>query len=311
MDAYSGRGSFVVRPVDLGEMARELVTMLGVALPKNARLTLDLAPSLPSVEADRGQMEQVVMNLVTNAAESLGGAAGTVHVRTRVEAPDAARLEALGEPERAPGRYVVLEVSDTGCGMDDEGPAASLRSLLHHEGRRARARHERRPGDREGARRLRPRALYARRGQPLRGLPACLDHAADGAPSLPCVRACRPRVAPCSWSTTKRASVPRSIGLSVTSATALLAADGAEGLTRFDAHRGEIVAVLLDLTMPGMSGLETLAALRARSTSVPVLLTSGDGEEPSTGAEGATGFLPKPYGIEERERTLASVIHPT
>ncbi|GAB4201820.1 MAG: hypothetical protein OHK0013_14330 [Sandaracinaceae bacterium] len=310
--AYSGRGSFVVRPVDVGEIAREFVTMLGVALPRNAVLELDLAPSLPAVEADRGQMEQVVLNLLTNAGESLEGAAGTVRVRTRVEVLGADRLTAdPGQPERAPGRYVVLEVSDTGCGMPEEVQRrlydpffttkgagrglgmSAVQGIVHGHGGFVRV-----------------------RSAPGRGttfeifLPATSTPTERPPPTMPVVgRPARGTVLVIDDEHSIRSSLDRL--LRHLGYRAILAADGAEGLAEFVAHRDEIVAVLLDLTMPAMSGFETLEALRARSSTVPILLTSGYGDAATSGAAGATGFLPKPYGIEELERTLASVVRPS
>src|SRR5262249_27567498 len=62
--AYAGKGRFVVEPVDLSAMVEELVPLIRSSIPRKARLSLDLAPDLPMMQADRGQIEQVVMNLL-------------------------------------------------------------------------------------------------------------------------------------------------------------------------------------------------------------------------------------------------------
>jgi signal transduction histidine kinase len=87
-------------------------------LPSSAELCLDLQSDLPPITADASEIRQMVSNLVTNAAEALGGGGGSVLVRTTVEPCDRAMLarSVLGE-ELAPGSYVVLEVSDSGSGM--------------------------------------------------------------------------------------------------------------------------------------------------------------------------------------------------
>ncbi|MBK9033795.1 MAG: PAS domain-containing protein, partial [Myxococcales bacterium] len=120
--AYAGKGRFVIEPTDLTEIVRELEGMLAVVVPKQTALHLDLAPGPAMVMADRAQLQQVVMNLLTNAAESLPEGVGTVTVRTAVERCDRARLAscatAVGGAELTPGTYVTLEVRDTGAGMD-------------------------------------------------------------------------------------------------------------------------------------------------------------------------------------------------
>jgi signal transduction histidine kinase len=84
------------------------------SLPKKVRFLLDLADHLPPVEADSTQIQQLVMNLVLNAGEAIGDAAGTVHVITRIET-----RSLNGATNAAAGRHVCIEVRDTGCGMDE------------------------------------------------------------------------------------------------------------------------------------------------------------------------------------------------
>jgi two-component system cell cycle sensor histidine kinase/response regulator CckA len=105
--AYSGKGSFSIAPVDLGEVVRDVGSMLAVVVPKQAELRFEMAATLPAILADRAQLQQVVMNLITNAAESLVDGVGTVTVRTRTEPGPS-------------GAVVVLEVADDGVGMSAE-----------------------------------------------------------------------------------------------------------------------------------------------------------------------------------------------
>jgi CheY-like chemotaxis protein len=88
----------------------------------------------------------------------------------------------------------------------------------------------------------------------------------------------------------------------------LLAPEGAEALRVLDANRSAVIAVLLDLTMPGMSGPETLDALRVRAPGLPVILTSGFSAKDSAAARTADAFLQKPFGEEELSRALAQVL---
>jgi two-component system cell cycle sensor histidine kinase/response regulator CckA len=120
MLAYSGKGRFVVEPLDLNVLITELSELLQVSISKRCVLRYDLAQGLPSIEADSAQIRQVVMNLITNASEAIGDQDGRISIATRVI--EASGAELLGVPRSeplAPGRYVLLEVADTGCGMDE------------------------------------------------------------------------------------------------------------------------------------------------------------------------------------------------
>jgi PAS domain S-box-containing protein len=120
MLAYSGRGRFVVRPVDLSKEVEEIVALVMASIPKNVTLRLKLARDLPKVEADAAQLQQLVMNLVVNGAEAVGEARGSVAVSTSTQVVTGAEGPAnvLGDPVAA-GIYVVLSVADTGQGMDE------------------------------------------------------------------------------------------------------------------------------------------------------------------------------------------------
>ena len=119
MLAYSGKGRFDVKALDLNALIRETMNLLGISISKRARLDFQLAPSLPAVLADTTQLRQIVMNLVINASEAIGERDGIVRVATgtaQLKAEDLARANA--SPDAREGNYVWFEVSDTGCGME-------------------------------------------------------------------------------------------------------------------------------------------------------------------------------------------------
>ena len=121
MLAYSGKGRFIVEPVDLSRLVEDSQKMLAMSVSKKATVSYNLAADLPPIQADASQMCQVLMNLVINASEALGEQGGAIAVSTsalRCEAKDLAG-KGLGQdlPE---GRYVCLQVADTGCGMDEQ-----------------------------------------------------------------------------------------------------------------------------------------------------------------------------------------------
>lgn len=116
--AYSGRGRFHDESIDLNDLVVELVKVLAVNVGDRASLALDLVPESALVEVDATQVRQVLMNLVVNAVEAMDSRRGTVTIRTGYRELDETALSASSRPDAAPGRYVVLEVADTGHGID-------------------------------------------------------------------------------------------------------------------------------------------------------------------------------------------------
>jgi signal transduction histidine kinase len=123
MLAYSGRGQFFLEAIDLSTFVQETIPLIAAAAPRSVKLQLDLASELPPINADATQVQQILMNLVVNGAEAIAqGKPGTVRISTRRMEIDQQFLRA--EPdgwrfELTPGDYVLLEVRDDGCGMDE------------------------------------------------------------------------------------------------------------------------------------------------------------------------------------------------
>jgi PAS domain S-box-containing protein len=288
--SYSGRGNVLVEPVDLGELVDETVSMLGLAVSRTTTLVVERAASLPAIDADRAQIQQIVMNLLTNAGEALEGRAGRVTLRLRADDDE-----------------VRLEVEDTGRGMTEEvrqklfdpffttkgagrglGLSAVLGIVRAHGGR-IEVRSTPDVGSTVGV------TFPASPSRPRRRM--------DSLPPAPAKR--RGTVLVVDDERAIRRSV-RAI-LEHAGHAVLEASDGQEGLTVFDQHRDTIVLVLLDLTMPGMSGPETFVALRERSA-VPIVLTSGFSARHDAIIERASAFLQKPYTADDLERTLGAIL---
>ena len=116
--AFSRRQVLQPSDFDFGAIVREFSPMLRQALGRDQVLELEL-PELPLVvHADRGQLEQVLLNFVLNARDAIGSA-GQITVRVGSATLSHAELGGLGRAELPPGRYARLEVADTGHGMDD------------------------------------------------------------------------------------------------------------------------------------------------------------------------------------------------
>jgi PAS domain S-box-containing protein len=119
MLAYSGKGHFLLEQIDLNLLLRQLHEPIRAALGPRTQAIYQPAPELPLITADPSQIRQAVLNLAINAAEAIGDAAGAVTIRTDARSFEHADLtDTYLAPDLATGRYVVLEVTDTGAGMD-------------------------------------------------------------------------------------------------------------------------------------------------------------------------------------------------
>ncbi len=121
MLAYSGKGFLFNKELNLTSLVEESTAMLTAAVPTYISLELKLDPTIPFVTADAGRLQEVIMNMVSNAAEAIGEAGGLITVSTGVRHFDQTILNTSRIEEKlVEGRYVWLEVRDTGCGMDGD-----------------------------------------------------------------------------------------------------------------------------------------------------------------------------------------------
>ncbi|HEV3332684.1 MAG TPA: PAS domain S-box protein [Bryobacteraceae bacterium] len=300
MLAYSGRGTFVLEAVNITHLIESVVRLLESTISKKATLRLELASGLPAILADASQIRQVVMNLITNAAESLGDRTGTVQVTTGRERAELGQLPAISPGHVLPaGDYVCIEVRDTGCGMDDEtlskifdpffttkftgrglGLAAVLGIIRGHHGS---IQVESRPGTGTVFRVIFP-AIDTGLEEEVASLSESDPWQAEG---LVLVVDDQPGVRELAQTILER------VGLTV-----LTAGDGKQAVDVFDEHSNEIHAVLLDLNMPGMDGAEVFWHMTQMVPGIRVVLCSGYNEQDVTtklhGLQPA-GFLRKPY----------------
>jgi PAS domain S-box-containing protein len=299
--AYSGKGRFVVEPLNLSRLVTEAGSLLQVSIPKRVQLQLKLDPELPSIEADAGQMQQVIMNLVINGAEAIGeDQSGTVLVTTAVQDVDQDYIQTtFGSAEIVPGPYVTLEVHDTGCGMDAEiqakifdpffttkftgrglGLAAVLGIVRGHKGA---LNVYSSPGRGTTFKVLFP-ASEVRPSRMESGAQMQADLRDIGTVLVIDDEEMVRGVAK---------SMLESYGYSV-----LVADDGRSAVELFKEVGHQISVVVLDLTMPSMSGEETFRQLRTIRSNVRVILSSGYDEVEAvkrfTG-KSLTGFIQKPY----------------
>ncbi|MCC6332404.1 MAG: response regulator [Myxococcales bacterium] len=313
MLAYGGKGAFVIEPVDLSRTVKEIADLLRVSIPRRVQLSGELAEALPGVRADRAQLQQVVMNLVTNAAEAIGGGQGTITLRTSQATLDggAVARDFAGQ-ELRPGAYVVLTVRDTGVGMSADvlGRIFDPFFTTKQQGRGL------------GLSALRGIVRSYKGGLKINSAPGAgttfeVFFPSTGEPARPPPRAeATPPAVSAAEATVLLVEdepllrVAQRGLLECLHLRVLEAPDGERGLELFREHGPRIAFVLLDLTMPGMGGHATLRALRRLQPSVKVVVCSGWAENDLAEQlrdEPPTAILTKPFTQEELQRALAAV----
>ncbi|SDB01810.1 Signal transduction histidine kinase, nitrogen specific [Desulfonatronum thiosulfatophilum] len=323
MLAYSGKGGFEVRPLMLNDLVQDNVHIFRTALPKNIRLILNLAPSLPLIRADSGQIQQVIMNLITNAAEAIGDQPGTMTLSTRVRYCDADCIHRSRTTEKpAPGWHVLLAVQDSGDGMSDEiltrlfdpffstkftGRGLGLSAVLGIiRGHRGGIIVESSPGSGTTFEVLFPLDESVIRntlndGEPPVGEESVLPEMNSTIPELVLVVDDEEMVRELSVEALQH------LGYSV-----LVAEDGLDGVRIFKEYQEHIGCVILDLMMPNMDGVTAFAELRKIRKDIPVILCSGyspQETEQRFAGDRPTAFLQKPFSIKALQKTLQTAFN--
>jgi PAS domain S-box-containing protein len=307
--AYAGKGRFILQQVDLSGMVREISALVRLSIPRTVQLRFELTDQLPGVLADMSQMQQLVMNLVINAAEAVpAGQQGTVVIGTGThEIDESYILQTLSPGEITPGQYVFLEVHDTGVGMDEAtiarifdpffttkftgrglGLAAVLGIVRGHKG---------------------ALKVYSSpgKGTTFKVLLPVSEQVVTGA-----VR--EQRAISLNGSGTVLVIDDEELVRRTTKTTlerygysVILADNGRDGVNAYRALADRVSVVLLDLTMPMMSGEDALREIRAINPRVKVILSSGFNEVEAvqrfTG-KGLAGFLQKPYTAQHLAETV-------
>jgi PAS domain S-box-containing protein len=302
--AYSGKGKFVVQPLNLSGLLREMGHLLQVSISKKISLRYHFTADLPLIEGDSTQLRQIAMNLILNAAEAVGDRAGLIVVSTGFMHCHRDYLSG-GFPaeERIEGPYVFLGVADTGCGMTEEvrarifdpffttkfagrglGLAAVLGIVRGHKG------------------------TIKLQSDPGRGTTFKVLFPALRGTALPVEQ---PRAPVRDWHETGTVLVVddevevRGLAeamLRCMGFTVLKAADGREGVETFRHHADDVRLVLLDLTMPELDGEAAFREILAIRSDARVLLSSGFNQPEGANrliGEGLAGFIQKPYRYEQ------------
>ncbi len=314
MLTYLGQTVAKHEPLYLCEACQRQLPMLEAGLPKDMVLETDFPTPGPVIHANTNQIQQVLMNLVTNAWEALGGAKGSIRVAVKTicasEISAENRFPVNWQSQGA--ECACLEVTDAGCGIAAEdiemlfdpffstkftgrglGLPVVLGIVRAHSGC---VTVESQPGKGSVFRVFLPLSAeaVAIKPAPLAQAPRTVT----GGTVLvvddePCLRK-------------SVAIVLRRSGFAVFEAM-----DGVEAVEVFQQHRDEIGCVLCDLTMPRMNGWETLTALRKLAPGLPVILCSGYSEAQAMAGdhpELPQAFLCKPFELAALKDTIARVM---
>ncbi len=322
MLAYSGKGQFVIEPINLGELVTEMAHLLEVSISKKAVLKYNFADNLPTFDGDVTQIRQIIMNLIVNASEAVGDNSGVIALSTGAMNCDRAYLDDVNEIIRASldeplpeGVYTYIEVADTGCGMDAEtiekvfdpffttkftgrglGMSAVLGIVRGHKG---------------------SLKIYSEIDK---GTTIKILFPANELPDNDSVIQDKDISEKNNWrgsGTILLADDEETVcavgkrmlermGFSI-----LTAPDGREALKLYLEHSDEIVCILLDLTMPHMDGEETYRELRRIRPDIKVILCSGYNEQNATqqfAGKGLAGFIQKPFNIISLREILMKVL---
>ncbi len=312
MLAYAGRGNFVTARVDVNALVSQMSQLLQVSMSKKVELRYDMAPGLPAIAGDPSQIQQVVMNLITNAAEAIGDQVGTITLRTGlIQVENGPRPPSTGAESLPGGDYVRLVVADTGTGMDAATVAKIFEPFFTTK--------------------------FTGRGLGLAAVQGIMrSHhgtlTVDSTPDqgttftilLPAVAGPAPAEEPVRIAGPARRGAGTVLivddeepirsfarrALERAGYRVLAAPDGVEAMDLFRAHGADIGVVLLDLTMPIMDGREVLGRLRAIDPGVRIVLSSGFSEHDlaARGEAGDERFLQKPYLLGALLETVQAVM---
>jgi len=313
MLAYSGKGKFIIRSVCLNEIIEEMGHLLEVAISKKVVLKYDLSKTLPHIEADVTQINQVIMNLIINASEAIGERSGVISLTTGAMECDKTYLKKAWRVDDLPeGLYVYLEVADTGSGMDKDtldkvfdpffttkftgrglGMAAVQGIARGHNG---------------------AIKVYSEigKGTTFKVLFPASEKSADSTKKNEGITDTKSLEGTVLLADDEE--TVRSIGkrmLEKMGFTVVTVSNGVKALEEYRKRPGEFSFVLLDLTMPQMDGEDCFRKLRQINKDGCIIMTSGYNEQDVAQRfidKGLSGFIAKPFEIANMKRVIVQAL---
>ncbi len=305
---YARKGMYEIRPIHLNPVIKEISEAFG-RTRKEVTIHRGLAPDLFPIEADQSQIEQVLMNLLVNAAESMPGG-GDLSLET-VNITHEEITGRIYDPR--PGAYVLLTVKDKGIGMDPKTLERIFDPFFTTKGL----------GRGTGLGLASAYGIIKSHG-------GYIDVESEEGKGtvfkiyLPASEKKVPKTVKMAEEVVSGAEVVLLVDdeelvlgvgqkfLKVLGYRVLAARDGREAIELYEIYRDIIDLVILDLVMPKMGGGEVLDRLKALNPSVKVLLSSGysiDGEAAKILERGCRGFIQKPFGIEQLSQSIQAILN--
>ena len=315
MLAYAGKAELAISPVNMRMVVDEMVTMLKATLPQNAEINTDLSIEIPFVNGDAGQIRQIIMNLITNASEAIGKEQGKIRVSLATTTVIAGQADRdYNGKSITPGEYVCLEVTDNGCGMDEEtkwrifepfyttkfpgrglGMSAVLGIINSHDGALQLQSH---PGQGTTIKVYLPVQKRVSAGDenirvvvpsaPWRGIGTILLVEDEDQVRL------------------IAKALLENIGFTV-----LEAVNGKEALELYQRNATDITLVMTDMGMPVMDGCELFYELKKLNPALPIIISSGYGDAEVSfriGTDNIAGLVSKPYCADQLREVLKEVL---
>lgn len=313
MLAYAGKAQFVQTSVNFQTLVGEMVNMLQKTTPQNAEIKLDCSSEISMIQGDSSQLNQVVMNLIINASEAIGKEQGEIRVLL------AETTIHNGQPEKdyngkaiPAGSYVCLEVTDNGCGMDEEtkwrifepfyttkfagrglGMSAVLGIIGSHKG---------------------ALQLQSQLGQGSTFkvyLPAQKNNSVQDRSVQHITESewCGHGTVLLAEDEDQIRSIVKTY-LEMFGFTVVEAVNGKEALDLFQKYASDISLVMTDMDMPVMDGYALFHALKQIKPTLPIIISSGFGEADVTAridSNKIAGLISKPYTPEKLRDTLKSI----
>lgn len=300
MLAYSGKGSFIVEPIDLNKLVDEMAILLKISISKNIILKFSFAENLPTIEADAAQIRQVVMNLITNASEAIGENSGVIEIKTGVMVAD---TNSFVEKNLQDINYNYIEISDTGCGMDKKtrdkmfdtffttkltghGLGLSVvNEIVHGHNGIINVHSEPENGTKFTV-------FFPSSGKPLKTedeADLMINHTYASGSTVLIV------------DDEKDVREVAKTMLETMDFKVYTASSGRAGVEFFRDNAGKIDIILMDMTMPNMNGEEVVRKMRKINADVPIILSSGYSEHDVKQAfkeKDLAEFIQKPYQMK-------------
>ncbi|HIJ95751.1 MAG TPA: response regulator [Desulfuromonadales bacterium] len=323
MLTYVGKGLLHKKGLNLNELVVENVDILKTATSSSITTELQLFPGLPFIYADEAYIQQVVMNLITNAAEAIEQQPGIIKLATGIQECNQHCLdESLLDEKPKAGRFVFLKVSDNGCGMNDKtlkrlfdpffttkftgrglGMSAVIGIMKTHNG-----------------------ALFVESEIGIGTTFKVLFPISETAPPAT-IQAPRVYTAPeKTGSTQQRSGVALVVDdeksvlkvctkmVSLCGYTVISACDGLDAVIKFREYEGKIDVVLMDLTMPNMDGITAMEKMYELRPEARIIIASGFNEDELSEritSQPPAGFVRKPYSMQALETELNRVMAPS